>query len=340
MYLTTALVAALANPDLIMLDDQKNPSLLTGNLVAQADADVDHLVGETHVDQSRKSKAMRDALFTRFDTRSDGVKLLSVFIACYYAQRNHELESFCRKFSLRAKAFEEALQLWEQLTKMSSASVGIPDNHSRDVLDAIRPSQGATLRQMLAVAFIDQIAIRADLSPDPPEISRRPQRATDVPYFALFPTHEGTAQDLEDKAIYIHPSSLLANVTPKELPQYIVYSHLQRAATNSISSVKKTKTRMHPLTPVGAKVLASMSNGHPLFELSKPIGAIESVPGRPDERMCWVIPSIIGDKGRKGWPLAAQKILEKRNERGVWVRTGSVANGRVPVPGNAVSLEQ
>ena len=179
---------------------------------------------------------------------------------------------------------------------------------------------------MIAVSFLDQIAIRADLSPHPPELARRPQKAIDVPYFPLFAINENKTEVVEDRAAYIHPSSLLAHHSPTELPQYIVYSHLQRAMPDAINTVKRQKTRMHPLTPVTTKFLTGMADKHPLFQYSKPIGSIEPVLGKPHERMCWLIPSMTSGTSQVAWPLQAQKILEKKNAKGIWERVKIVGD--------------
>ena len=316
LCLAVAMVAALAHPDLIALYDQRDPSRSAEDPSLSDDNTAEELAAE----QKMKWKSMRRALLVRFDSSSDAVKLLSVFIACYYSQTKRELESFCRDYLIHPKAIREALQLWEQLIRVAGASTTAISDHSRDPFAKVHHSQITALKQMIAVSFLDQIAIRADLSPHPPEMARRPQKAIDVPFFPLFTANENKAEVMEDRAVYIHPSSLLAHHHPTELPQYIVYSHLQRAMPDAINTVKRQKTRMHPLTPVSSKFLTGMADKHPLFQYSKPIGSIEPVLGNPDERMCWVIPSMTSGTGQMAWPLQAQKILEKKNAKGTWER--------------------
>ena len=322
LYLAVAMVAALANPDLVAVHDPQDPSRLA------EDPSLNN--GNTAEDLTSKQmvtvKSMRRALFTRYDPSSDAVKLLSIFIACYYSHTKRELESFCREYLLHPKALKEALQLWEQLIRIAGASTTAFSDRSQNPFAKVHRSQITALKQMIAVSFLDQIAIRADLSPHPPEMARRPQKAVDVPFFPLFATHENKAETVEDRAVYIHPSSLLAHHNPTELPQYIIYSHLQRAMPGTINSVKRQKTRMHPLTPVSSRFLTGMADKHPLFQCSKPIGSIEPVPGKPNERMCWVIPSMTSGTAQVAWPLQAQKVLEKKNVKGIWERVKIVGD--------------
>src|SRR5690606_12780082 len=137
---------------------------------------------------------------------------------------------------------------------------------------------------------------------------RKPKRAIDVPYLALFPSQDGIARDLDEKAVYVHPSSVLAHLSPTEMPQYIIYSHLQKSAASLVSDASP-KVRMSPLTSVGGLQLSALAHGTPLIEYGKPIGKIESVTGAPDKRECWVIPSLTGGHGTTGWPLPAKKVV-------------------------------
>ena len=36
-------------------------------------------------------------------------------------------------------------------------------------------------------------------------------------------------------------------------------------------------------------------------------------------RDCWVVPELVGEKGSSGWPLPAQKVLQRKDGRGEWV---------------------
>jgi ATP-dependent RNA helicase DHX37/DHR1 len=119
----------------------------------------------------------------------------------------------------------------------------------------------------------------------------------------------------QDKAVYIHPSCLLASQS--SYPEYLVYTELKR------SSSPTGKTRMKPLTPVASAQLAVLAKRTPLITYSKPL---DHIPPKvlPDSmgkrRECWVIPRIGGAIGRSelGWALPARKVLQ-RKEGGSWV---------------------
>ena len=77
---------------------------------------------------------------------------------------------------------------------------------------------------------------------------------------------------------------------------------------------------MHALTTVIGKKIAHLAKGTPLLVYGKPIGKVEeSIKDGRRLRTCWVVPSLVGEKGRVGWPLPAQKVLQARSARGDWL---------------------
>lgn len=74
---------------------------------------------------------------------------------------------------------------------------------------------------------------------------------------------------------------------------------------------------MHALAAVTGKQIAGLAKGTPLLVYGKPIGKIEEGEGRT--RTCWVVPSLVGEKGSLGWPLPAQKVLQRKDAKGEWV---------------------
>ena len=139
-----------------------------------------------------------------------------------------------------------------------------------------------------------------------------------VPYLTLFPSHEGRTDSPEERAVYIHSSSVLANAKVSDMPQYLIYSHLQRSSAATIDGSKIPKVRMHPLTSVTATQLTALTKGTPLLEYGKPIGKIEPLPGQIDKRVCWVVPTLVGQRGITAWPLPARKVIQKRGLKGTW----------------------
>jgi ATP-dependent RNA helicase DHX37/DHR1 len=162
---------------------------------------------------------------------------------------------------------------------------------------------------MIAAGFIDHVAIRADLAPIPPSTLRKnPRSATDVPYLPLFPVsststshslsfqQEGSTRKDQQGVVYIHPSSILSQLSPSSMPSYIIYSHISLSSpststftstSTSTSNVTATpttaststpilrqntpRTRLHPLTPISGAQLAALAHGTPLLEYGKPV---------------------------------------------------------------------
>jgi ATP-dependent RNA helicase DHX37/DHR1 len=174
---------------------------------------------------------------------------------------------------------------------------------------------------MVAAGFIDHIAIRADMSPNPPDVRRKPTRAIDVPYFTLFPSHLQGGE--AEKAVYMHPSSPLAHISPQECPEYIVYSYLQKPAPSPATPNKIPRTRMHSLTDITGGQLAALAKGTPLISYGKPIKEVmpkTKSEGLANERECWVIPYLrVEGSGGIGWPLPARKVTQKKIPGRGWV---------------------
>ena len=314
MPYTIALVAALASLDMFIPENQLN-------LSAPNQADF-HTVEDRLAEEARTQlkSAYNHAhhLLSRHSSTSDALKGLTALCAYAHAPSKDE---FCKDMFLSPKALGEASNLCSQL--MNIVRNNHPNLLATNVslkLPSPSKTQIAALQQFIAAAFIDQIAILASASPSPPDLPRKPTRAINAPYLPLFPINNQkrrTDTDIVDIAVFIHPSSVLAHLAVKNLPTYIIYSHLQRGTPSTIDGAKKPRTRMHALTAVTAGQIAGLAKGTSLLEYGKPIGKIEEGEGRT--RTCWVVPELIGEKGSMGWPLPAQKVVQKRDGRGEWV---------------------
>lgn len=267
-------------------------------------------------EQTRKDQTRARAFFSKTDPRSDVTRL---FTAVMRYQGADDKEEFCEKMFIRSKAMEEVTKLQSQLlsiVRANNASLFIP------VKTALPSAKQCTdLNEMVASGYIDQVAIRADLAPSPLEALQRPRRAIDVPYIPLMPL-QSHPQTLTDRAIFLHPTSVLARLTPKELPKYVIYSHLQQSQPSSIETQQTVvmKTRMFPLAPVEAEQLAILTHETPLLEYGKPIGhKIAGLGGTPERRECWVVPSLTSGAGAMGWPLPARKVVQKKDLKAGWV---------------------
>lgn len=292
---TIALVAALSVPELIIPENKlglreppKDPDAVR--------TEQDNIEAE---ERSLLRKAYNAALakLSVNAKQSDCIKFSNA--VCAYAYESNP-QRFCEDMFLNAKAIHEASQLRQQLTS-------IVRTHRPTAIGAYQPKLPAPsekninlLTQICAAGFIDQVAMRADLAPVPPELSRKPKTAIDVPYVTLFSSNDSRSDDPNEKYVYLHPSTLLARTPPAKLPGYIIYSHLQRASTSVINGAKTPKTRMHPLTPVTRPQLINIALGTPLLEASKPKGKIADLPranGAPERRECEVEMTLLGEKG-------------------------------------------
>ena len=321
IYLTIAMVAALAVPELFVPENVLEPKHSTAEDEVYPNATM--LEDVAHEKRKNDCKAAHYS-FSRHDKHSDALKLLSAFCAYAWAiDKKEDADSFCNRMFLRPKAMNESFQLYQQL--LSLVSLNRPGSVDPTKLTIAPPSktQVAALKQIVAAGFLDQVAIRADLSPSPPELLRTPKRAVDVPYLTLFSSSEGgRAETIEEHAVFIHPTSVLAHTSAKDLPQFLIYSRLQRASPSTIITGTDTthpKTRMHPLAPITGMQLSALAKGTPLLEYGKPVGKIETVEGARDQRVAWVVPSLLVERGGRQWPLPAVKVLQRRDGWGQWV---------------------
>ena len=76
------------------------------------------------------------------------------------------------------------------------------------------------------------------------------------------------------------------------------------------------KTRMHALTAVSGKQIAALAKGTPLLRYGKPIGKVVEKGAR---RECQVVPELMGEMGKVGWPLPAVKVVQRKDARDGWV---------------------
>jgi len=229
MPYTIALVAALATPNLFLPENQLNlsaptPSEMYTNRDYQADEARDKL---------RSAYNHAHHVFSRHSPTSDALKALTAICAYAYAPSE---EGFCKEMFLSPKSVAEASDLRSQLSSIvrnNNPNLLPPNADPR--LPPPSKTQASALQQITATAFIDQIAILHSASLSPLDLPRKPTRAIDVPFLPLFPiASKRSDMDIIDNAVFIHPSSVLAHLPVKELPKYIIYSHLQRGASATI----------------------------------------------------------------------------------------------------------
>ncbi|KAK0626511.1 P-loop containing nucleoside triphosphate hydrolase protein [Immersiella caudata] len=312
---TIALVAGLSAGEIYIPENQAIP--------AAAEQTEEYRTNEDVIAEDRRAKIRRafgraHKNFCFLDDRSDAIKLLQVV-----GEFAHEpTEEWCESHFVRFKVLKEIKQLQHQIADLlrtnipAFASFGLSEK-----LDPPSPKQVQALKQMVAAGFIDQVAIRADKAPQPPEMYRKPRRAIDVPYLPLIPLEGEQKLDPADRLVYIHPSSPLAHLTAEECPDYVVYAYLQRAGNTGAQDEKKPKTRMHALTDLSAGQLAALAKGTPLISYGKPIKEVKGSEGTDGKtREVWVIPYLRAETGGgMGWPLPARKVTQRKVPGKGWI---------------------
>jgi ATP-dependent RNA helicase DHX37/DHR1 len=251
------------------------------------------------------------AMLSRLDKSSDAMKLVNAVLIYIAAE---DKEECCKTYFLRPKAMFEVAQLHRQLTSIVRANHPTAHQHLSNNTHKLSSKQAIQLNSIAASGYIDQVAIRADLAPNPLDQSLKPRRSIDVPYLPLVPLPSHGTGQLQDRLIFIHPSSVLAKFPPKSLPEYVVYTHLQKSQPKHLdqAGAGAVKTRMFPLTPVSSQVLLQLSRDTALLRLGKPLpnSKIEDVKGTPRRRECWVSAELRGSSGGLGWPLPPVKVRE------------------------------
>ncbi|KIL67888.1 hypothetical protein M378DRAFT_985682 [Amanita muscaria Koide BX008] len=175
---------------------------------------------------------------------SDIFKLLSVVGAYEYAGGGHR---FCEEHFVRPKAMEEIHKLRAQISNIVQAN--FPGLDAGFMVKLVPPTdlQIKVLRQLLAAAFIDQVAVRKDKIDNTNLSGTQYSNSKGVPYRAM-----GITED-----VFIHPSSLLIGIPP---PEYIIYHEI----------VRTTRIWLKGLTVINPTWLSAL--GRPsLCTFSKPI---------------------------------------------------------------------
>ncbi|OQV04098.1 Helicase associated domain-containing protein [Cladophialophora immunda] len=340
-----ALVSAIAVPEIFItegqlnLTDDKTTATALSGTHPQDDEDEEEVYTiekqqeDDHREKLRQEYGRARATLSKNDKASDAMKLLTA-ISSYLDSSPASREAVCKSLFLRPKAMAEIAQLRDQLehvVRMNHRSTITSETLSNSRKTKISSSKAATrINTIVTSGFVDQIAIRYDKAPQPPsDTPLKPRRAIDVPYLPLIPLHDRAAAPLHEKAVFIHPSSVLARANVKDLPEYICYSHLQRSqahtvissSSSSLSEVnnkKIPKTRMFPLAPVTSPQLAYIARDTALVNYGKPVPKtkIEDLPGSPRRRECWVTvdmrasAGVGGSGGALGWPLPPVKVRQ------------------------------
>jgi ATP-dependent RNA helicase DHX37/DHR1 len=313
---TIALVAGLSAGEIFIPDSQAIPAIAEQ---AEEFRTNEEVIAEDKQARIRKAFNAAHKNFCFLDDKSDAIKLLQVV-----GEFAHEpTEEWCESHFVRFKTLKETKQLQSQIANLvktnlpALANLQIPDK-----LDPPSSTQVQALKQMVASGFIDQVAIRADKSPNPPEMYRKPRRAIDVPYIPLIPLDDAIkSDDPADRLVYIHPASPLAHLSVAECPEYVVYASLQRGANTGADGLRKAKIRMHALTDLTGGQLANLAKGTPLVSYGKPIKEVKGSETEDGKvREVWVVPYLRAESGGGlGWPLPMRRVKQRRVGGKGWV---------------------
>ncbi|KAJ9495760.1 putative ATP-dependent RNA helicase DHR1 [Exophiala xenobiotica] len=312
-----ALVSGLAVPEIYVTEaqlDLTSPSHNNGAVYT-----LEHQQDDDERDRLKQAFGRARATLSKYDKTSDALRLLSA-VTMYLSASDKE--QLCKDLFLRPKAMAEIAQLRSQLesvVRANNRSIS-SETLAQSKATKLTSSKAKLLNTITASGYIDQVAIRYDRSPNPPDLGgqSKPRRAIDVPYLPLVPLHDRASAAVVERVVYIHPSSVLARMNVKDLPEYICYSHLQRAqertVTVAVAAASVPKTRMFPLTPLDGAQLAHLARDTALIEYGKPVpkSKVQDIPGTPKRRECWVLVELRGAKatGGYGWPLPPVKVRQ------------------------------
>ncbi|KAL0961087.1 hypothetical protein HGRIS_006070 [Hohenbuehelia grisea] len=208
------------------------------------------------INAKEAQRARRKAFFQSQQTHaslgnstSDVFKVLSVVGAYEYSGGGLK---FCADHFVRPKAMEEIHKLRAQISNIVDANFPGIDAGFSPKLPPPSNLQIKVLRQLLAAAFIDHVAVRKDCVERTTSRGTQFATARGIPYRAL-----GVEED-----VFIHPSSVLANNAP---PEYVVFNEI----------VQTSKAWMKGVTVVNAAWLSSLGKSQCSF--SKPVKDINGV---------------------------------------------------------------
>lgn len=308
---TIALVSGLSVAEVFLQEPQAVPELAEDAIRTNAD-----VIAETCQANVRRAYNAVHKNFCFLDDKSDAIKLLQVVGEFAHEQT----EEWCESHFVRYKILKEALQLRKQITELMRTNIpAFASLGYKDKLDAPTPKQVTALKQMVAAGFIDQVAIRADKAPTPFETGRKPRRAIDVPYLPLTPLDVPHDAEPSEHAVYMHPGSPLAHLSPEECPHFVVYAYLQKGQNAGAQGEKKAKTRMRTLTDITGGQIAALARGTPLLSYGKPIKEVKVMEGGK-AREVWVVPYLRAEgTGGMGWPLPARKVRQRKAPGKGWI---------------------
>jgi ATP-dependent RNA helicase DHX37/DHR1 len=240
--------------------------------------------------------------FSALDPGCDVIRLLCAIGAYEAAGATDE---FCQRHFLRVKLMREIRKLRIQIMNIVNnqlAGIVAPVQFTSNLAPPSKV-QIRTIKQIVAAAYLDRIAIRADLL-DATSSKRNPVNVLRTEYSPLTTPME--TRD-EQSGTFIHPNSALAKLPIA--PEYVVYSDLRESQNTG-------RLRLLPLTTVAARDIEPLAKGTPLVQYSKPLNYPPPRIFTEDDVMkkeVYVVPRF-GMQG-KGWELPSVKQVETMSRR-------------------------
>lgn len=228
---------------------------------------------EANKERRRRFFAAMSAFSALGGGSSDTFRLLAAVGAYEY---EHGGTSFCERNFLRPKAMQEIHKLRAQLGAIVRSRAA-PGTDLRCLDDPQLPPPSETqlkvLRQLLASAYVDQVAVRADLVPEAAaalgaladestEAGR--QYSLQVRRGAKLASTRGVAylvRSAPGQACFIHPSSALFHGPP---PPWIIFDELYRGSSGAAAD----KVWLRTVTRINPAWLQSLAR--PLCSFAKP----------------------------------------------------------------------
>lgn len=286
-----ALVSALSVGDPFVREESLHDPMQEGaKTIAEEEQSLEshYITGESEKEKEQR-RAKRSAYFkalNRFAAMSgalsDPLRLLSAVGAYEHVGGTSE---FCRTNYLVPKTMEEIHKLRSQISTLVQANASFTTDLSSlrsSKLDPPSQKQLNVLRQFLTAAFIDQIAVRADLSPEAAARVPLLQQEGDngdqtVSHQFYKQSKQGAkmqstrnvaylAAGIPSEACFIHKSSVLFHQSP---PEWILFSHIIRGQAKGDTLERKGRNWLKGVTVINPNWIYRL--GSSLCSLSKPI---------------------------------------------------------------------
>jgi ATP-dependent RNA helicase DHX37/DHR1 len=262
----------------------------------QDDTEADEEKSEKFRFERRKFEESREQ-FSGLDPGCDVIKLLCAIGAYEYAGAT---DAYCEEKFLRPKTMKDIRKLRIQITNIVNnqlAGIVAPVEFKAN-LSPPSAVQIRTIKQIVTAAYLDHVAIRADLL-NSESTKNSSQNILRTEYS---PITSPSGPGAEAHTAFIHPNSALSKISTP--PEYIVYSDIRESQSSG-------RLRLIPLTTVAARDIEPLAKETPLIQYSKPLNypapRFFSENGVMKKEV-YVVPRF-GIRGR-GWELPTIKRVD------------------------------